>query len=349
MSDLKMENMLFWLSRKTNYPLTCPTVIQVSLTYRCNLGCRMCSISNSLPKEEELSTKQILHIIDEAQKYGIKELLLTGGEPLLRGDLFTIAEYCHSKGLRSIVTTNGTLIDDLMAENIINSKINHLHFSIDGLEKTNDYFRGPGVYDKIIKAVNLLSEKRKKHNYFSLGFACTVMDNNVGQLLELVKLADDLNLDVINFQPLVKDNSNFLDKTLPLFWVKKENVPVLAEEIRKIKDYKGRHITIYEEPRLELLVEYYKGHLTRKDWTCFGGFKTAFVCFSKGQPLLYSCHGICGNLDEVPLKKAWSSSQAQKLRIHSRNCKNLCIQSCYSKESSGSLRNALGLKNQKGQ
>jgi len=349
MSDLKIENMLFWFSRKINYPLVCPDVIQVSLTYRCNLGCQMCSISNSLPKEQELSIKQVLRIVDEAQKYGIKEILLTGGEPLLREDLFEIAEYCHNKGLRSIVTTNGTLVDERMAESIANSKVNHWHFSIDGLEETNDCFRGPGVFNKIVKAVNLLNEKRKKYNSFSLGFACTVMDGNVNQLSGLVKLADNLGIDVINFQPLVKDNSNFLDKTLPSFWVKKENIPVLSEEIKKIRDYRVRHITVYEEPRLELLTEYYKGQLTKKDWTCFGGFKTAFICFSNKDPLLYTCHGICGNLNEVSLKKAWTSRQAQKLRVHSRDCKNLCIQSCYSREASGSLKNILGLGNRKGQ
>ena len=341
MKDLKMENILFWLSRKINYPLVGPRILQISLTNRCNLSCRMCSIANSSSKDQELSTTQILHAIDEAQGYGIKEILLTGGEPFLREDLFEIVKYCHDKGLRSIITTNGTLMTEQIVESIINSEISHLHFSIDGLAETNDYFRGAGAFDKIIKAVKLLSAKRRKERFFSLGFACTVMDNNIVQLFELVKLADNLNLDVINFQPLVKDNSNFLDKTLPLFWVKKENIPILLEEIKKIRGYQKRHITVYEEPHLELLIKYYQGRLTRKDWTCFGGFKTVFICFSEKQPLIYSCHGICGNLDEIKLKNAWLSREAYKLRVHSRKCKDLCLQSCYSEESSGSLANVL--------
>ncbi len=338
---VKMENMLFWLSRKINYPLVNPRVIQVSLTNRCNLNCRMCSISNSLPKEQELSTAQIFHIIDEARDYGIKELLLTGGEPLLRDDLFEIARYCRSNGLRNVITTNGTLIDEPMAESIINSDIDHMHFSIDGLEETNDFFRGRGAFGKVIKAVGLLDKRRQKKNFCSLGFACTVMDNNAGQLSSLVKLADDLGVDVINFQPLVKDNSNFLDKGLPAFWVKEGNIGVLEEEIRKIKGYARKHVSIYEEPRLELLVKYYQGKVRKGDWTCFGGFKTVFICFSDNQPLIYSCHGICGNLDEIKLRAAWRSPEARKLRVHSRKCSNLCLQSCYSDESSGSLANVL--------
>ncbi len=339
MTGLEMEKILFWLSRKINYPLVGPKVLQISLTNRCNLSCRMCSIANSLPKDQELSTVQVLHAIDEAKSYGIQEVLLTGGEPFLREDLFEITRYCQSKGLRSIITTNGTLINEALADSIAGSGISHLHFSIDGLEEVNDYFRGPGAFNKIIKAVNLLSEKRKKGRFFSLGFACTVMDNNAGQLSGLVRLADDLDIDVINFQPLVKDNSNFLDKTLPLFWVKKENIPVLSDEIMKIRSYRSKHIGVYEEPRLELLIAYYKGQLSRKEWTCFGGFKTVFICFSEKQPLIYSCHGICGNLDKVKLKSAWLSQEAYRLRVHSSRCKNLCLQSCYSRESCGSLSN----------
>jgi len=308
----------------------------------------MCSIANSLPKEQELSTVQVRHAVDEARDYGIEEILLTGGEPFLRQDLFEIAEYCHSRGLRSVITTNGTLIDEDLAGRIADSWISHLHFSIDGLEEVNDFFRGPGGFNKIVRAVNLLSAKRKKERFFSMGFACTVMDNNAGQLSDLVRLADGLGLDVINFQPLVKDNSNFLDKSLPLFWVKEANIPVLAEEIRKIRGYRARHVTVYEEPALELLLKYYKGEVRRKDWTCFGGFKTVFICFSERQPLIYSCHGICGNLDKVRLKDAWLSAEARKLRVHSRGCRNLCLQSCYSREAAGSLANVFKYSKQKG-
>jgi len=290
---------------------------------------------------EELSTGQIFHIIDEAKKYNMKEVLLTGGEPFLRNDIFEICRYSHDKGLITIITTNGALIDNNMADAIAKSKANHIHFSLDGLEETHNFFRGSGVFEKAINAINILNEKRKNNGSFSIGIALTVMDKNVGELYEIFKLADDLNVDAINFQPLINNNANFMDKSLPPFWVKGENIPILEEEIKKIREYKPKHITIDEEPRLELLVKYYDGTLTRKDWICFGGFKTAFICFSKNEPLVYSCHGVCGNLDNMPLKKVWKSKEAYKLRFHSRNCKNLCMQSCYSYEKAQSLTNLL--------
>lgn len=332
------KNFGLWLSRKINYPLVSPSVIQISLTYRCNLRCKMCSIVDLLPQEEELSTGQILHIIDEAKDYGIGEVLLTGGEPFLREDIFKICEYADSKGLRSIITTNG-LIDRALAEQIAESKINHIHISLDGLKETNDFFRGRGVFNRIIEGIKFLEEERKSNSFFSLGIACTVMDKNVKELYGLIRLAEDLNIDVINFQPLVNDNANLLNKDAHPFWPKEDDISILEEEIKKIRSLKRRHIAIYEEPNLELLPKYYQGRLTRGDWVCFGGFKTVFICYSKNEPLVYSCHGICGNLDKLSLKRAWESKEAYNLRIHSKDCKDLCMQSCYSKEHAQCLKN----------
>lgn len=332
-----MEKILFWLSRKINYPLILPERIQISLTYRCNLRCKMCSIVNLLPPEEELSTQQIFHIIDEAKDYRIKEVILTGGEPFLRNDIFEICNYCYEKGITSVITTNGVLIDTNLAGQIAQSRINHIHLSLDGLEGTNDFFRGEGLFNKIINAIDCLNKRRFEGSFLSIGIACTVMNKNVGELYEIVKLADNLKVDVINFQPLCNDNKNFTDTKISEFWIKRENIGILGEQIKKIKSYKAKHIIIQQEPDLELLLKYYNRNLTTRDWVCFGGFKTVFMCYAKNQPLVYSCHGVCGNLEKISLRAAWISKEAYRLRIHSKNCQNLCLQSCYSKEDSQSL------------
>lgn len=299
----------------------------------------MCKIADLLPADEELSTRQILHIIDEAARNGITEVVFTGGEPFLREDLFEICDYCRHKGLTSVITTNGILIDRDMAGMIIKSKVSHLHLSLDGLEETNDFFRGAGAFKKTIEAIGLLNEEREGNSSFSIGVACTVMDRNVRELYELLRLADGLSVDVINFQPLVNDNANFPERGLSEYWVKDSSIPALKEEIAKIRRFKPGHIGIYEEPRLELLIKYYRGELTRRDWVCFGGFKTVFICYSKKKPLIYSCHGICGDIDKISLREAWASKEAYRLRLNSKNCQKLCMQSCYSQESVQGLGN----------
>jgi MoaA/NifB/PqqE/SkfB family radical SAM enzyme len=164
------------------------------------------------------------------------------------------------------------------------------------------------------------------------------MDNNVKELLEIVKLADNLGVDVINFQPVLRDNANFMNKELPDSWVKEENIEVLINQLKEVSAYPLKHLKIHNEPNPELLVKYYLGTIRSSDWKCFGGFKTAFICFDKNRPLVYSCHGTCGNLDEISLEKAWKSMEAKKLRYHSRSCTQLCLQSCYSLQSAESLR-----------
>lgn len=329
----------FWLSRKTNYPLITPDILQVSLTYKCNLRCKMCSIINLSSIDDELNTDRVFHVIDEAKNNKIKQILFTGGEPFLRKDIFEICEYSFERGLINIITTNGTLIDEKMAETIANSKINHIHFSLDGLEEANDFFRGSGVFNKVIKAIQLLNDKREKNKLFSTGIACTVMNENVKDLFKILQLADSLNVDSINFQPLIKDNTNFVNRGEAKHWLKNDDILILEKEILKIKSFEPKHITINQEPSMELLIKYYQNGITKKGWVCFGGFKTVFICCAKGEPLVYSCHGVCGNLGKTSLKKSWGSKEAYKLRLHSKRCRNLCLQTCYSKESSQSLVN----------
>ncbi|PIP19473.1 MAG: hypothetical protein COT38_04690 [Candidatus Omnitrophica bacterium CG08_land_8_20_14_0_20_41_16] len=343
-----LHNFKFWLSREINYPLVSPDVIQVPLTNLCNLRCRMCSIASK--DGRELSKEVISDIINQASAMGIKEAVLTGGEPFLRKDIFDILDYCRQKSMRWVVTTNGTLINQDLGQKLVSLGPGHLHFSLDGLEKTNDFFRGEGSFKKTIDAIKIINALRNKSGFnLSLGIACTVMDQNLDDLFGLLEYADTINVDVVNFQPVLRNNANTPDRSNSDFWVSINKFTALDNTIDKIKNYRGRHVNVYQEPDLRLFSKYYRKELNKSDWKCFGGYKTIFICVGdNGEPLVYTCHGICGNLNEVSLKKAWTSREAQKLRIHSGKCKNLCIQSCYSREVSGNLWNALGLKNRKG-
>lgn len=341
----------FWASRQINYPLVSPQVVQVSLTTRCNLRCRMCNIAGSQPAEEELSCVSIKRIIDQSSAWGIKEILFTGGEPFLREDIYELCAYSSDKGMRSIITTNGILIDKKACLRLSECGVGHVHFSFDGLEKTHDFFRGEGAFSASSRAFISLDEERKRGRRFSLGMAFTVMDRNAGEINEFVKLAKSLNADVVNFQPFCADNANFLKHEVKGgFWLSQEKVAILREQIYLLRKNPPGGPFIFEEPSLDLLPKYYSGTLSAKDWVCFGGFKTVFICYSEGVPLVYTCHGICGELDKCSLPQAWKSPAARGLRLHSRSCRNPCLQSCYSMAAAHSLtaiaRKCLGRKAQ---
>lgn len=344
----RLRDSKFWLSRKINYPLVSPDAVQIPLTNLCNLRCRMCSIASDEAKE--LSKEAILDIINQASAMGIKEAVLTGGEPFLRKDTLDLLNHCRLKSIRWVVTTNGTVISPDLAEKLVSLGNGHLHFSLEGLEKTNDLFRGEGSFKKTTDAIKQINELRNKNgSTLSLGIACTVMSQNLDDLFGLLEYADTIGVDVINFQPLLKNNANTPDRSESDFWISSNKLLDLDNTIHKIKNYHGRHVNVYQEPDLRLFSKYYRRKLRKSDWRCFGGYKTIFISKGDaGEPLVYTCHGICGNLNEVSLRKAWTSREARKLRMHSANCADLCIQSCYSREASGNLRNALGLQNRKG-
>jgi MoaA/NifB/PqqE/SkfB family radical SAM enzyme len=297
----------------------------------------MCSLPPS--PHRELSRETVFNLIDQAARLGIREAVLTGGEPLLRRDLLDVCGHCRIRGVRSIVTTNGTLIDETLARAIAGSGMSHIHFSIDGMETTNDRVRGRGNFEKAVRGIELLARLKQAENRGpSIGVACTVMDHNLEDLPRLLAYADGLGVDVINFQPLLKDNFNTPDRRESKFWVREENWPALDQALQEIKDFKRKHIQIHEEPRLELLRKYYRKTLGGADWQCFGGYKTLFICVGDdGAPRVYTCHGICGNLNEKSLADCWVSKEARNLRKDVKRCRDLCLQSCYSRERSATL------------
>jgi len=120
-------------------------VVVLNVTAKCNLRCIHCyadvdSTSDTLA--QELSTGEIKGLIDELAEIKTPVLLFSGGEPLLRKDIFGLASYASKKGVRCSLSTNGTLITEEVADKLKRSGFDYVGVSIDGLEETNDFFRG---------------------------------------------------------------------------------------------------------------------------------------------------------------------------------------------------------------
>lgn len=116
-----------------------PVVVWNS-TLKCNLKCIHC-YANAGSKSEELSTEEAIAFIDDLASMGVPVLLFSGGEPLLRHDIFELAAHA-SKRIACSLSTNGTLITPEIAEKLKNAGFSYIGVSIDGLEETNDRFRG---------------------------------------------------------------------------------------------------------------------------------------------------------------------------------------------------------------
>ncbi len=165
-----------------------PRLIFWELTKRCNLACVHCRAEAAdFDFSGELETSQIKGIIDDIASFATPILVLTGGEPLYREDVFDIASYASEKGMRVALATNGTLIDKQVASNIKNTGIARVSISIDGKSASyHDGFRGvPGSFDKALRGANFL-----KAAGVDFQFNSTITKRNIDQIEEMLELAE---------------------------------------------------------------------------------------------------------------------------------------------------------------
>lgn len=140
-----------------------PKWIAWEMTRRCNLRCIHCRSSSELEVKDhpDFSTREAFRIIDDIAGYVKPVVVLSGGEPLLRKDIFNIAQYGRDKGFRMCLATNGTLVTDDICNEIKTSGIKIVSLSLDGsTEDVHDDFRSQrGAFDGSIRAARFF----KKH------------------------------------------------------------------------------------------------------------------------------------------------------------------------------------------
>ena len=139
-----------------------PKWIAWEITRRCNLKCVHCRSSSELEVagHADFSLDEAKAIIDNIAAYASPVLVLSGGEPLLRADVFDIARYGTAKGFRMCLATNGTLVTDAICEQIKAAEIKMVSLSLDGAKaETHDNFRNQqGAFDGVMNAIRLFKQ-----------------------------------------------------------------------------------------------------------------------------------------------------------------------------------------------
>jgi heme b synthase len=168
-----------------------PKWIAWEITRRCNLKCVHCRSSSVLEcaGHPDFSTSEAFRVLDDISSYAKPVMVLSGGEPLLRGDVFEIARYGSDKGLRMCLATNGTLVTDEICQKIKASSIRIVSMSLDGsTEEVHDNFRNElGAFKGTINAAGLF----KKHGIeFIINSSFT--KRNQEEIPKIYKLAKEL-------------------------------------------------------------------------------------------------------------------------------------------------------------
>ena len=175
-----------------------PVVIW-NLIRRCNLTCKHCySISADTNFPGELTTEQVFTVMDDLKAFRVPVLILSGGEPLLRPDIFDIARRAKAKGFYVGLSSNGTLIDAGNIDRIAECDFNYVGVSLDGLGATHDRFRRlDGAFAASLKGIRLCRDLGLK-----IGVRFTMTQDNAHDLPGLLKLVEEEGIDRFYFSHL---------------------------------------------------------------------------------------------------------------------------------------------------
>jgi radical SAM protein with 4Fe4S-binding SPASM domain len=173
-----------------------PRLIFWEVTKGCNLRCIHCrATATELSSPTDLPTAKALDIIDQIAAHSNPILVLSGGEPLYRSDIFQLAKYANDKGLRVALATNGTLVTKEVARMIADSGVKRVSISLDGADAmTHDSFRGiPGAFDAALHGLRNLQQVG-----MSVQINMTIARHNADQLPRVLELAKTVGADALH-------------------------------------------------------------------------------------------------------------------------------------------------------
>ena len=187
-----------------------PVVIW-NLIRRCNLTCKHCySISGDVDFPGELTTNEVYKVMDDLKTFGVPVLILSGGEPLLRKDIFEISRRAKEMEFYVGLSSNGTLIDAAMADKVAAIGYDYVGVSLDGIGATHDRFRRrDGAFDASLAGVRLLRQQGIK-----VGLRFTMTQDNESELPQMLDLIDEEDVDKFYLSHLNyagRGNKNRLD------------------------------------------------------------------------------------------------------------------------------------------
>lgn len=298
----------------------------ISITNRCNLRCKMCQIPET-QMNGEMTTQQLKGLIIDAAKLSPNSIVFSGGEPLLREDLFELIYFTNQHKINTCLTSNGILIENGIAKELFSSGIGVVNVSIEGPEEIHDSLRGRGSFKKALKALENLF-----HYKIETTIATVVCRQNYPFLPFIFDLARQFGVTTIKLQPF---NAIFLiKKSLSRdFFV----APGEAKEIKQHIDTainlsKKYNISTNPENYLYSIPAYLCG---MREISHNNGCAALYnSCPISADGNIYLCwklsNKILGNVKKNELSKVWNSNKHnwQREKIIKRGCPG-CLMSCY--------------------
>ena len=319
--------------------------IIISITNRCNLKCLMCQIPQ-ISVNLEMTTAELKNLIQDAAGLNPNSIVFSGGEPLLRSDIFELIVFVNQHKINTCLTSNGTLIDDNTASRLKSAGVGVVNISIEGPEKIHDALRGEKSFTKAAQALKKLSRYKIETTIASI-----ICRQNYKFLPYILELARYSGVTTVKFQPFSE-----------IFLIEKEgkrNFFADEHQLEEIRRSIARAVKLAEKYKistnpvnyLNAVPEYLCGIEQKLPQNSCSALRTSCPISAQGD--VYPCwvlSRMClGNVRKTRLSDIWNSDEHNRLRqlIVRDGCPG-CLMSCYDYNlGKQGLKETLSLKAQK--
>ncbi|HSF96414.1 MAG TPA: heme d1 biosynthesis radical SAM protein NirJ [Thermohalobaculum sp.] len=328
-----------------------PVVIW-NLTRRCNLRCRHCyTTSADVDFPGELTHEQAMETLEDLGRFKIPALILSGGEPLARRDLFQIAARAREMGMYLALSTNGTQVVGETADKVAEIGFDYVGISLDGIGATNDWFRGRiGAFDEAVAGVRACKERGIK-----VGVRFTITTDNEHQLPELLSFCDSEGIDKFYLSHLVyagrgdkhrgedakwSHSRRAMDLLIDRAWAAASENTAL-DIVTGNNDADAVYFLRWAEERFaEEKIAHLRGHLEAWGGNSSGVGVANIDPQGKVHPDTYWSDYTIGNVKQTPFSQLWTGDDPMlaQLRLRPRPLKGRCGACAYQATCGGNTR-----------
>jgi len=296
------------------YLTSAPMHIVWLATNLCNARCSHCSSNSARPATDELSRSEVFTLLDELSDCGVLDLAISGGEPLLRRDIFDIIAHAKRRGFTVGIGSNGSTITSVALDQLLQLRIDRLQVSLDGLAPVHDALRlWPGLFERATKSISLAVERGIRTHV-----CCTVNRLNFSTLEALTTHVADLGVRKLNFSRFIPTGrgTDSLDLTVPEW----HSVVTAIDQLRQtskpqldIVSHLAQEILL--NPKFEE-IPVFAGCGAGQSQACISWNGTVFPCVLLPVPV--------GNIREKSFRDLWRDSPVLKTLRNREDLKGQC-------------------------
>lgn len=310
-----------------------PELLILDITHSCNLCCRICDIWETAVAENDIDISYIKSILLQSKNLGIKEITLSGGEPLFRKDIFEILDYAKKLEIKNLgVLTNGILVGiykERLKPYILDNTIS-LVISFDSLrpDTHNNIRNSDNAWQQTQESLQFLSSLKNSYPHINFNIITIILNQNLEELLNLANFVKSLSANSLQFQALLPNNLRMAERKNSLSWVSSDRLEVLDKTIDELIEFKKENQIFLRNSsnNLSLIKKYYRGTINSRDVRCLSAYRTILI---SNQGECCTCFSSYGDIKSEDFTKILQSEKIIKARTMTNNCRWPCLLPCF--------------------